>query len=107
MRSSSVFCDCKGLLKSGNESPITFHHSVYFRAEKHRMVVLAVFHGSRNPAVWQSVYSRLCNAYRFFLVFVSKLKGYDACSLFFSVCCYIHTDVACRYLLRKLYGYCK
>ena len=29
-----------------------FPYSVYFRAEKHRIVVLAVFHGSRNPAIW-------------------------------------------------------
>ena len=29
-----------------------FPYSVYFRAEKHRIVVLAVFHGSRDPAVW-------------------------------------------------------
>jgi plasmid stabilization system protein ParE len=31
-----------------------FPYSVYFRAEKHCIVVLAVFHGSRNPAVWQA-----------------------------------------------------
>lgn len=31
-----------------------FPYSVYFRAEKHRIVVLAVFHGSRAPAIWQS-----------------------------------------------------
>ena len=29
-----------------------FPYSVYFRAEKHRIVVLAVFHGSRNPTIW-------------------------------------------------------
>ena len=29
-----------------------FPYSVYFRAELHRIVVLAVFHGSRDPAVW-------------------------------------------------------
>lgn len=29
-----------------------FTFSVYFRAEKHRIVVLAVFHGSRDPAIW-------------------------------------------------------
>ena len=29
-----------------------FPYSVYFRAEKHRIVVLAVFHSSRDPAVW-------------------------------------------------------
>ena len=28
--------------------------SVHFRAEDHRIVVLAVFHGSRNPAIWQA-----------------------------------------------------
>ena len=31
-----------------------FPYSVYFRAEKDRIVVLAVFQGSRNPAIWQS-----------------------------------------------------
>jgi len=31
-----------------------FPYSVYFRAEKHRIVVLAVFHGSRDPAIWQA-----------------------------------------------------
>ncbi|MCR4304183.1 MAG: type II toxin-antitoxin system RelE/ParE family toxin [Gallionella sp.] len=30
-----------------------FPYSVYFRAEQHRIVVLAVFHGSRDPAIWQ------------------------------------------------------
>lgn len=30
-----------------------FPYSIYFRAEENRIVVLAVFHGSRNPAVWQ------------------------------------------------------
>lgn len=29
-----------------------FPYSVYFRAEKQRIVVLAVFHGSRDPAIW-------------------------------------------------------
>ena len=29
-----------------------FPYSVYFRAEEHRIVVLAAFHGSRDPAVW-------------------------------------------------------
>ncbi|MDQ6966753.1 MAG: type II toxin-antitoxin system RelE/ParE family toxin [Mariprofundaceae bacterium] len=29
-----------------------FPYSVYFRVEKHRIVVLAVFHGSRDPAIW-------------------------------------------------------
>ena len=29
-----------------------FPYSVYFRAEKHRIVILAVFHGSRNPSIW-------------------------------------------------------
>ncbi len=28
-----------------------FPYSVYFRAEKHRIVVLAVFHGSRDPSI--------------------------------------------------------
>jgi plasmid stabilization system protein ParE len=31
-----------------------FPYSVYFRAEKNRIVVLAVFHGSRDPAIWQT-----------------------------------------------------
>lgn len=31
-----------------------FPYSVYFRAEHNRIVVLAVFHGSRNPAIWQA-----------------------------------------------------
>jgi toxin ParE1/3/4 len=29
-----------------------FPYSLYFRAEEHRIVVLAVFHASRNPAIW-------------------------------------------------------
>jgi len=28
-----------------------FPYSVYFRAEQHRIVVLAVFHGSRDPSI--------------------------------------------------------
>jgi toxin ParE1/3/4 len=28
-----------------------FPYSVYFRAEEHRIVVLAVFHGSRDPTI--------------------------------------------------------
>ncbi len=31
-----------------------FPYSVYFRAEQNRIVVLAVFHGSRDPAIWQA-----------------------------------------------------
>lgn len=31
-----------------------FPYNVYFRAEKHCIVVLAVFHGSRVPSIWQS-----------------------------------------------------
>jgi len=31
-----------------------FPYNIYFRAEKHRIVVLAVFHGSRDPAIWQA-----------------------------------------------------
>lgn len=31
-----------------------FPYSVYFRVEINRIVVLAVFHGSRDPAIWQS-----------------------------------------------------
>ena len=30
-----------------------FPYSVYFRAEDRRIVVLAVFHGSRSPTIWQ------------------------------------------------------
>lgn len=30
-----------------------FPYSVYFRMETRRIVVLAVFHGSRNPIIWQ------------------------------------------------------
>jgi plasmid stabilization system protein ParE len=30
-----------------------FPFSVYFRAEERRIVVLAVFHGSRDPSIWQ------------------------------------------------------
>jgi toxin ParE1/3/4 len=30
-----------------------FPFSVYFRTEERRIVVLAVFHGRRNPAIWQ------------------------------------------------------
>lgn len=29
-----------------------FPYSVYFRAEENRIVVLAIFHGSRDPATW-------------------------------------------------------
>ena len=29
-----------------------FPYSVYFRAEQHRIVVLAVFHGNRDPVIW-------------------------------------------------------
>jgi plasmid stabilization system protein ParE len=31
-----------------------FPYCVYFRVEKDSIAVLAVFHTSRNPAVWQS-----------------------------------------------------
>jgi plasmid stabilization system protein ParE len=31
-----------------------FPYSIYFRVEPHRIVVLAVFHGSRNPAIWRA-----------------------------------------------------
>jgi plasmid stabilization system protein ParE len=30
-----------------------FPFSVYFRAEERRIVVLAVFHGRRDPSIWQ------------------------------------------------------
>jgi plasmid stabilization system protein ParE len=33
---------------------LSFPYSVYFRAEENRVVVLAVFHGSRDPAIWQA-----------------------------------------------------
>ena len=29
-----------------------FPYCVYFRAEQHRIVVLAIFHGRRNPTIW-------------------------------------------------------
>lgn len=35
-------------------SPGRFPYSVYFRAEDRRIVVLAVFHGSRDPGTWQA-----------------------------------------------------
>lgn len=31
-----------------------FPYSVYFRVEDHRIVVLVVFHGSRDPAIWHA-----------------------------------------------------
>ena len=31
-----------------------FPYSVYFRSEQHRIVVLAVFHGSRDPVICQA-----------------------------------------------------
>lgn len=31
-----------------------FPYSVYFRTDGNRIVVLAVFHGNRNPAIWQA-----------------------------------------------------
>jgi plasmid stabilization system protein ParE len=31
-----------------------FPYSLYFRAERHRIVVLAIFHGSRDPAIWRA-----------------------------------------------------
>jgi len=31
-----------------------FPYSVYFREETHRIVVLAVFHASRAPSIWQA-----------------------------------------------------
>ena len=31
-----------------------FPYSVYFRSDENRIVVLAVFHGSRDPAIWQA-----------------------------------------------------
>ena len=35
-------------------APHRFRSSVYFRTEQHRLVVLAVFHSSRAPAIWQT-----------------------------------------------------
>ncbi|SJM91324.1 conserved hypothetical protein [Crenothrix polyspora] len=31
-----------------------FPYSVYFRVETHRIIVLAVFHSSRDPAAWKN-----------------------------------------------------
>ena len=31
-----------------------FPYSIYFRAEPNRVIVFAVFHGNRDPAIWQS-----------------------------------------------------
>ena len=31
-----------------------FPYCIYFPVEQHRIVVLAVFHGNRNPAIWQA-----------------------------------------------------
>ena len=31
-----------------------FPYSVYFREEKQRIIILAVFHSSRDPAIWQA-----------------------------------------------------
>lgn len=31
-----------------------FPYCVYYRTEEHRIVVLAVFHGRRNPAIWRA-----------------------------------------------------
>lgn len=31
-----------------------FPYGVYFRVEEYRIVILAVFHSRRNPAIWQS-----------------------------------------------------
>jgi len=31
-----------------------FPYSIYFRVEPYRIVVLAVFHSSRNPTIWQA-----------------------------------------------------
>ncbi len=32
---------------------LRFPYSVYFLAEKERIVVLSIFHGSRDPRIWQ------------------------------------------------------
>ena len=31
-----------------------FPYSVYFRTDGSRIVVLAIFHGNRNPSIWQT-----------------------------------------------------
>ena len=31
-----------------------FPYNIYFRTDGNRIVILAVFHGNRNPAVWQA-----------------------------------------------------
>jgi plasmid stabilization system protein ParE len=31
-----------------------FPYNVYFRVEDHRIVILAVFHSRRNPAIWKT-----------------------------------------------------
>ena len=31
-----------------------FPYGVYYRVEEHRIVILAVFHSRRNPAIWKS-----------------------------------------------------
>ena len=41
------------VLNSEILSSLRFPYSVYFRVRRNSMVVLAVFHGRRNPAVWQ------------------------------------------------------
>lgn len=40
----------KGLRRVTTER---FPYGVYFRVDAQRVVVLAVFHGSRDPAIWQ------------------------------------------------------
>ena len=50
-RATSTLCrGHKGMRRVTAER---FPYSVYFRAETRRVVVLAVFHGSRDPAIWQ------------------------------------------------------
>ncbi len=47
-RYAMVFADVReGLLH-------TFPYAVYYRVEESRIVVLAIFHASRDPEIWQS-----------------------------------------------------
>jgi plasmid stabilization system protein ParE len=31
-----------------------FPYNIYFRVEQHRIVVMAIFHASRDPGIWQA-----------------------------------------------------
>ena len=41
------------LLQRIADNPEQFPYCVYFRERNHSIVVMAVFHSARNPAVWQ------------------------------------------------------